>query len=96
MGRANWLSDENHPAIDEHVDQLEHFTTSMADGVIDKDELDKQEQNVVSAMKDVEAGLSDEQHEKVTKLLAELSAYNVMAVLHGLAAEHAKHAFAGK
>ena len=96
MGRVNWLSDENHPAIDEHVEQLEHFTTAMADGVIDKAELDKQEQNLVGAMKSVESDLSDEQHEKVTKLLVELSAYNVMAVLHGLASEHAKHAFAGK
>lgn len=93
MGRANWLDDENHPVIDEHLEQLEHFTSSMADGVIDQDELDKQEKNLIAAMKAVESELSDDQHAKVTKLLAELSAYNVMAVLHGLAAEHARRTF---
>ncbi|MBT8491471.1 MAG: hypothetical protein KJO07_00310 [Deltaproteobacteria bacterium] len=96
MARASWINDDDHPLIDEHLSQLEHFTQSIADGVVDKDELEKQEQNLITAMKAVEDGLSDEQHEKVTKLLAELSAYNVMATLHGLAAEHAKQAFAGK
>ena len=96
MGRASWLNDDNHPLIDEHMGQLEHFTQSLADGVVDAGELDKQQQNLVAAMQAVEGNLSDEQHEQVTKLLVELSAYNVMAVLHGLASERAKHAFAGK
>jgi len=96
MARANWLNDDNHPLIDEHMSQLEHFTKSLADGVVDSAELDKQRDNLVAAMKVVEAELSDDQHAKVTKLLVELSAYNVMAVLHGLAAERAKNVFAGK
>jgi len=96
MARANWLSDENHPLIDEHMSQLEHFTESLADGVVDSAELDKQQDNLVAAMKAVEGELSDAQHAKVTKLLVELSAYNVMATLYGLAAERAKNVFAGK
>jgi len=96
MPRASWINDDNHPLIDEHMSQLEHFAQSIADGVIDKGELEKQQDNLVSAMKAVEDSLSDEQHEMVTKVLVELSAYNVMATLHGLASEHAKQAFAGK
>ena len=36
-------------------------------------------------MKAVESSLSDEQHTKVTKLLAELTAYSVMRTMHELA-----------
>ncbi len=92
MARSNWIDDEDNPQLDEHVQQLEHFTKSLADGMIDKDELAKQEDNLVAAMKAVESDLSDEHHEKVTKLLVELTAYNVMNVLHGLAVERVRNA----
>ena len=36
-------------------------------------------------MKAVEGSLSDDQHAKVTKLLAELTAYSVMRTLHDMA-----------
>jgi predicted transcriptional regulator len=94
MARASWLNDDNLPMIDEHVSQLEHFTQSIADGQIDKDELDKQEQNLIDAMKAVEGDLSDEQHAKVTRLLVELTAYNVMNLMHELARERVRAAFA--
>lgn len=93
MARASWINDDNHHLIEEHVQQLEHFTKSLADGQVDAGELAKQEDNLVNAMKAAEADLSDEQHEKVTKVLAELTAYNVMNVLHSLAAERARQAF---
>ena len=54
MTRVSWLDDDNAPQIDAHLEQLEHFTQSMADGHIDKGELEKQEQNLVAAMKAVE------------------------------------------
>ena len=75
MARASWIDDESHPDLDAHVDSLEHFASSLADGVIDATELATQEQNLVAAMKAVEGSLSDDQHGKVTKLLAELTAY---------------------
>jgi predicted transcriptional regulator len=93
MARANWIDDDNTPQLDEHLQQLEHFTKSLADGVIDQDELAKQEDNLVAAMKAIESELSDEHHDKVTKLLVELTAYNVMNVLHGLAVERVRAAF---
>lgn len=85
MARISWINDEDHPDLDAHVSQLEHFATSIADGVIDKDELAKQQDNLVAAMKEVESELSDEQHAKVTKLLVELTAFNVMSALHEMA-----------
>lgn len=86
MARANWIDDDDHPAIDAHMSQLEHFASSIKDGNIDQPELDKQEQNLLVAMREVEPMLSDEQHAKVTQLLAELAAYTVMQMLHEMTA----------
>lgn len=87
MARINWLDEETDlPALEEHVQQLEHFTQSLADGVIDAQELAKQNDAVVAAMKAVQDELSDEQHAKVTRLLVELTALNIMQTLHELTA----------
>ncbi len=96
MARANWITDDHAPDLDDHVSQLEHFAASLADGVVDADELAKQEQNLVAAMRAAEPLLSDEQHAKVTKLLAELTAYNVMRILHDMAAARVEQALARK
>lgn len=89
--RLSWLDDETDlPMIDEHVEQLEHFTQSMADGRIDKGELKAQLEALTDAMKAVEDELDDDQHAKVTRLLVELTAYNVMNLLHELANERAR------
>jgi len=85
MARHSWINDESTPDLDAHVAQLEHFTNSIADGVIDAKELATQEANVVTAMKAVEGSLNDDQHAKVTRLLAEVAAYSVMRTLHELA-----------
>jgi hypothetical protein len=85
MARASWISDDSHPDLDAHVESLDHFAASLADGVIDAHELATQETNLMAAMKAVESSLSDEQHAKVTKLLAELTAYSVMRTLHEMA-----------
>jgi hypothetical protein len=82
MARASWINDDSHPDLDAHVGQLEHFTASIADGMIDAKELATQEQNLVSAMKAIEGSLNDDQHAKVTRLLAETAAYSVMRTLH--------------
>lgn len=85
MARASWINDDSTPDLDAHVAGLEHFAQSLADGVIDDRELATQESNLVAAMKAVESTLSDEQHAKVTKLLAEVTAYSVMRTLHEMA-----------
>ncbi len=85
MARASWIDDDNHPDLDEHVSQLDHFAGALADGVVDEAELAKQEGNLIAAMRAVEGELSDDQHAKVTKLLAEVAAYTVMQMMHDLA-----------
>lgn len=90
MARASWINDDTTPDLDAHVEQLDHFTASLADGVIDDQELATQEANLVAAMKAVESSLSDEQHTRVTKLLAELTAYSVMRTLREMAQSRIK------
>ena len=65
----------------------------MADGVIDKKELENQQESLIQAMGAVEGDLNDEQHAKITRLLIELSAYNIMRLLHELQAEKLQRAF---
>jgi hypothetical protein len=94
MARTSWFDEKaEHPAIEEQLARLDSFTSALADGVVSKQELGGQEQRLVAAMKTVEGELSDEVHAKVTTLLVELSAYNVMRLLHELHSEHARVAF---
>ena len=85
MARASWIDDDNHPDIDAHMSQLQHFTQALADGVVDSEELAGQKERLVTAMREAEALLDDAQHAKVTNLLAELAAYTVMELLHSMA-----------
>lgn len=94
MARTNWFDDNAEvPLIDEQVRKLESFAQAMADGVVEKAELEAQHERLVKAMKAVEDDLNDELHAKVTRLLVELSAHNIMQVLHDLQVERARIAF---
>ena len=84
MPRTSWFDDTDLPVIDEQVQKLESFADAMADGQIEQRELDRQQESLVTAMKAVEADLNDAQHAKVTQLLVELSAYNIMRLVHEL------------
>ena len=94
MKRVDWFDEKTHvPVIDEQVQKLSTFVDAMADGVIDHAELEKQQSSVIAAMKAVESELNDEQHAKITRLLVELSAYNIMRLLHELQQSRLEHAF---
>jgi hypothetical protein len=96
MARTSWLDDKaGVPLIQERVRQLESFTNALADGVVTAEELKGQEQRLIAAMKGVEPELSDATHAKLTTVLVEMTAYNVMRLLHELQAEHARAAFKG-
>jgi hypothetical protein len=89
----NWFDEHTkHTVIDEQVEKLASFADAMADGIIERQELDRQERSLVAVMQDVEGSLTDEQHAKVTRLLVELSAYNVMRTLHELHAHRLQSA----
>jgi hypothetical protein len=94
VARTSWFDDKaEHPLIQEQVTKLEAFTDALADGIITKQELAGQEQRLIAAMKTLEPLLSDELHGHVTKTMVELTAYNVMRLLHELQAERARAAF---
>ena len=57
------------------------------------EELPADLQRLVAAMRQLEPTLSDELHGKVTTMMVELSAYNIMRLLHELHAERARMAF---
>jgi hypothetical protein len=94
MANTSWFDERaEHPTLHESVEKLESFTTAMADGVVDREELNAQEQRLVSAMKTLEPKLSAELHAQVTDVMIELTAYNVMRLLHELQTERARVAF---
>jgi hypothetical protein len=94
MARTSWFDEKLEvPLIQEQVQKLESFTSALADGVVTKQELAGQEQRLVAAMKQLEPLLSDQQHAEATRTLVELTAYNIMRLLHELQAERARMAF---
>lgn len=96
MARTGWFDEQaKHPLIQERAEKLDSFTSAMADGTVSKPELEGQEARLAAALKSLEGELSDDLHEKVTTVLVELSAYNVMRVLHELQAERVRMAFGG-
>lgn len=96
MARASWFDEKaEHLIVHEEVTKLESFTSALADGVVTKQELAKQEAQLVAALKTLELQLNDAQHDQVTRVLVEMSAYNVMRLLHELQAERARMAFQG-
>jgi predicted transcriptional regulator len=85
MPRTSWLdSDSEEPQFAEYVQRLETFTDALADGVIDEGEMQAQEDRLIESLKEVEPHLDDELHEKVTRLLCELTAYDIMKSLREL------------
>ncbi len=96
MARTSWLDDDAQTTlIDDYARNLTSFVDAMADGVVDAQEVAGQEQRVVELMKQIEPQLDDALHEQVTKLLCELSAFNVMQLLHSLYEARPKTKFQG-
>ena len=94
--RTNWLDETtDEPLIGQYAERLGTFIEAMADGRIEPQELADQEARVVALMKSVEPRLDGALHEEVTKLLCELSAYNIMHTLHQLVETAPKSKFRG-
>jgi hypothetical protein len=93
--KQSWLDENAHPLIDTYVQKLGSFVEAMADGRIDDGELTDQEQRLVASLKEVEPTLNEAQHAQVTKLLCELTAYNVMQTLNSLQSSRPKTTFRG-
>lgn len=96
MARTSWFDEQaTHPVIQEQAAKLDSFTSAMADGIVSSKELTDQEARLVKAMKALEADLSDELHAKVTTVLVELTAFDVMRLLHQLQAQRPRTVFKG-
>lgn len=94
MTRTPWFDENTRlPLLEAKVHALKSFTEAMADGKVDAQELAAQQQRLVAAMRAVEGELSDPLHQKVTTLLVELIAYDIMQTLHELQAERLRSKF---
>ena len=93
---SRWFDeDTDEPMIAERAQRLETFLAAMADGRIDEAELEAQEQRLVQAMRAVEPLLDEKLHAKVTQLLCELTAYDIMQAVHTMQQARPKTAFRG-
>jgi hypothetical protein len=90
-GRQKWFDEGSHePLIEHYARHLDSFIQTMADGVVDDGEIKAQEERLVGLMKEVEPLLNDDVHAKVTRLMCELTAYDIMQMLHSLQAARPK------
>jgi hypothetical protein len=81
--KATWFDDaSNSSLIAEQAQKLESFLQAMADGQVTDDEVKTQEERVVKLMKEIEPQLTGPLHERVTQLLCELTAYDLMQALN--------------
>lgn len=96
MAKQSWLdANTQTPLIDDYAQQLSTFVEAMADGRVDHSELTQQEARLVKLLKEVEPKLDEALHTQVTKLLCELTAYNVMQTLFSLQDARPKTTFRG-
>jgi hypothetical protein len=93
--RVSWLDEKDTPVIDQHARQLDSFLKTMADGKVTRAELESQEKRLASLMKEIEPKLDDEMHGKITELLCELTAYDMMQILHAMQQARPKTKFRG-
>lgn len=94
--RQSWLdAASNKPIIDRYARQLGSFMEAMADGRIEESELKAQEGRLVKLMKEVEPQLDGALHEKVTQMLCELTAYDIMHMLYAMTEGRPKTVFQG-
>ena len=82
-GKTPWFDDSSEtPLLAEYARKLDTCLDAIADEVVETRELEGQEKRVIDLMKQVEPLLSPEAHEKVTRLLCEVTAYDLMQALH--------------
>ncbi|HXG12724.1 MAG TPA: hypothetical protein VNK04_23400 [Gemmataceae bacterium] len=94
--RASWFDEKSQaPLIETYARQLDSFLQTMADGKVEEKEIRDQEARLVNLMKEIEPQLDDALHEKVTRLLCELTAYDLMQTLFMMQEARPKTKFRG-
>jgi hypothetical protein len=81
--KSTWFDEKSDmPIIAEQARRLDSFLSAVADGRIENRELKEQEARLVALMKEIEPQLEGPLHDKVTQLLCELTAYDMMNVMN--------------
>jgi hypothetical protein len=93
--RSRWFDKKSHPLIEEQARRLDSFVEALADGRVDAAEVEVQETRLVNLMKEIEPKLDDELHAKITELLCELTAYDLMHLLYLMQESRPKTTFQG-
>ncbi len=94
--RLSWLdATGTAPQIDTYARRLRTFLAALADGVVDDSEMESQERRLVKLMKEIEPQLNASLHARVTELLCELTAYDIMRLLHTMHAARPRGVFRG-
>ena len=94
--KSRWFDDtRDEPLIAEQAQRLESFLSAMADGRVDEAELAEQEQRLVRVMREVEPLLDESLHAKITQLLCELTAYDIMQAVHSMQQARPRTTFRG-
>ncbi len=94
--RASWFDDKsNEPLIDNYARKLDSFLAVIQDNKVEAKEVKAQEDRLIKLMKEVEPKLDDQLHAKVTELLCELTAYDLMNALHEIQASRPATTFRG-
>jgi hypothetical protein len=96
-GKASAWFDEHSkmPIVEQQARRLESFVSTMADGKVEATEIKSQETRLVKLMQEIEPLLDANLHAKVTELLCELTAYDLMRVLHQIQEARPKTVFRG-
>lgn len=96
VGKTPWFDEASEaPMLTEYARKLDSFLDVVADGRVESKEIEEQEHRVVALMKEVEPLLSPEAHEKVTRLLCEVTAYDLMNAFHMAGKSRPKTQFRG-
>jgi hypothetical protein len=94
--RVNWFDDKTQaPVIDQYARKMTTFLEVLADGKVDDQEIKAQEARVVDLMKEIEPKLDDTLHAKVTSLLCELTAYDLMQTVYQMQQARPRTKFRG-
>jgi hypothetical protein len=91
-----WFDEQSSaPIIAVRAKQLQSFLEAIADGKVDQAEVEAQEARLVKLMREIEPQLSPELHAKITELLCELTAYDLMQTLYQMHEARPKTVFRG-
>jgi hypothetical protein len=78
MARRSWFKTDGSMPFGASVTRLESWQDAIEDGIIEPHEVAAQTERVMALLRELEPMLSDEQHEKVTRVLEEWTVLNAM------------------